>query len=145
MSTAIKIVDGRNNTSVTAGVTSIGQLVVAPFAYDETVFNTLDVAGTAYKFYDPKPGQQFVITGVLAFADKDVADNSDTEIVVYEATSDSTATVDKTLLQFGMGKLTSIPILPLNILVNEGLFVNAKTGDDDIHMTIMGYYIPRIS
>lgn len=117
---------------------------MAPLSYDETVFNVLDVAGTASNFYSPKSQKQFVITGVLAFADKDVSDASDTVIVVYEASDTTTATVDKVLLQFGMGKLTSLAILPLHLLVNAGKFVNAKTGDDDIHMTIMGYFIDKI-
>ena len=30
----------------------------------------------------------------------------------------------------------------LNIAVAIGKYVNAKTSDDDIHMTITGYYIP---
>ena len=32
----------------------------------------------------------------------------------------------------------------LNLLVNGGKYVNGKTSDDDIHMTIMGYYIPEL-
>ena len=44
-------------------------------------------------------------------------------------------------MQFGMGSLTSLAIVPLNILVNKGVWLNAKTGDDDVHMTIMGYYV----
>lgn len=129
-------------TKRAAKVSAAGQLAVGPLFYDETEFNTLDVAGTAYNFYSPKAGQQFVITGILAFGDKDLSDADDTVIVVYEAGTAETATVDKILLQFGMPKLSLLPALPLNILVNEGKFVNAKTGDDDIHMTIMGYYIP---
>ena len=36
-------------------------------------------------------------------------------------------------------------LFPLNILVAPGKYVNAKTTDDDIHMTIMGYYISELS
>ena len=34
--------------------------------------------------------------------------------------------------------------LALNILVNEGRFIIAKTDDDDVFLTIMGYYIPAL-
>ena len=102
------------------------------------------MGGVTYNFYPPKAGHQFVIKGAIAFADKDVSDASDTVIIIYEAGDAATTTVDKTLLQFGMGKLTTLPMLPLDILVNEGKFVNAKTGDDDIHLNILGYYIKAL-
>ncbi len=31
--------------------------------------------------------------------------------------------------------------LPMNVLVTAGKFVNAKTTDDDVHMTIIGYFV----
>ena len=34
---------------------------------------------------------------------------------------------------------------PLNILVAEGRFINGKTSDDDIHMTITGHFIPALT
>ena len=117
-----------------------GELATGARHFDETKFNTLDVAGTAYNFYKPKVGFRFVMTGFVAFADKDVADNSDTIIVIFEASTDESSTVDKVLFQFGMGKLTVLPVTGIRVLVSEGKFVNAKTGDDDIHMTIMGHY-----
>jgi len=134
------LVDGRGTTS-RAKVTQHGQLVTAPLHYDDTKFLEMAAAATAYNFYEPKGHKQFVITGVVAFADKEVANNSDTDIVVYEADSASNATASKVLLQFGLGSLTSLAITPLNLLVNEGVYVNGKTSDDDVHMTIMGYYI----
>lgn len=128
----------------TANVTLSGQLVVGALAYDETSFNELAEVNTAYNFYKPKSQHAFIITRLLAFADKDINDASDTVVVVYEASAENTATVDKTLLQFGMGKLTVLP-LQLNLFVNEGKYLNAKTGDDDIHLTIMGYYVPQVT
>jgi len=144
MSLPVNVFDGFFGTGGVAGVTSIGQLVVAPFDYDDVVFNTLDVIDTAYHFFPPIPRKQFIIRYVIVFADKDVADNTDTVIEIYEADSTTSTTVDKTLLKFGMGKLTVLPLPGLNGKVNIGKFVNAKTGDDDIHMTIMGHYIPQV-
>lgn len=135
MSTPVRIV---------GPLTPSGEVIVAPLSYDETVFNDMDAIDTAYNFYSPKSMKQFVITGVIAFGDKDISDASDTVIVIYEADDTTTTTVDKVLLQFGLGKLTSLAILPLHLLVNAGKFVNAKTGDDDVHMTIMGYYIEAL-
>jgi len=127
-----------------ARVTDAGELVVAPLAYDETEFRELAEDDTAYNFYAPKPDHQFVITGFSMKADRDVSTTVDAEVIIYEATSTSEATVSKVLFQEAMvrGERTS---LSTHILVNAGVWINAKTSDDDIHMTIMGYYIPELS
>lgn len=137
----VRIGDGKNGTS--AKVSTIGQVITAPFAYDETVFKELAEVDTAYNFYGPKVAQQFVMTGVIFRADKQVSANADATVVIYEATTDSSITVSRVLMQFAVVQGDIIPALPLNILVNEGVYVNAKTTDDDIHMTILGYYIPK--
>jgi hypothetical protein len=140
MATPVHIKGGPTNR--VARVTPLGQLVTAPFGYDETVFKELATANTAYNFYQPKSGQQFVITGIRAKADRDVSNTADAEVVIYEAGSDSATAVDKTLHQEAMIRGESITLIPVNILVAAGKYVNAKTTDDDIHMTIFGYYVP---
>ncbi len=138
MAIAVQLV-GRDNRA--AEVTPLGQLVVAARAYDEVVFKELAEDDTAYNFYAPKPGQQFVITLLRAKADRDVSPTVDAAVVIYEADTDSTTTVDKVLHQEAMIKGESVT-LSMNLLVTAGKFVNAKTTDDDIHMTVMGYYVP---
>jgi len=127
-----------------ARVTNAGELVVAPFTYDETEFRELAVDDTAYNFYEPKPDHQFVITGFNMKADRDVSQTVDAVVIIYESTSTSETTVSKILFQEAMvrGERTS---LTTHILVNSGVWINAKTSDDDIHMTIMGYYLPELS
>lgn len=142
MSTPVQITDGNKGTKSKAGVSKIGQLIVAPFAYDETQFIELAANDTAYNFYKPKVGEQFVITGLRAKADRQVSNTVDADVVIYEASSSTTLTVDKILHQEAMIRGDSVTLNPTNILVNAGKYVNAKTTDDDIHMTIMGYYIP---
>lgn len=126
-------------------VTAAGAVVTAPFAYDDTKFVELAEDNTAYNFYKPKAGLQFVITGIRAKADRDVSQTADADVVVFEAAAIDSTTADKVLHQEAMVRGESVTLIPLNILVNSGKFLNAKTSDDDIHMTIMGYYIPEIS
>mgnify|MGYP003657808807 CR=1 FL=1 len=125
-----------------AKVTNKGQLIVAPYDYDEVVFFELATANAAYSFYPPKGNYNFIITGIVGYADKQVGTTTGATVIVYEAVAPETAVVDKTLFQIEMASVSNIVLLPLNIKVNEGRFVNAKTDDDDIHMSIMGYYIP---
>lgn len=144
MTTPVHIMNGRGPKNK-AGVTSIGQLIVASFAYDDTVFIELAEPDTAYSFYRPLAGQQFVITGIRAKADRQVSPVTDAEVIIYEAGAADTLTVDKVLHEDALVAGEDVTLLPLNLLVNEGKFVNAKTSDDDIHMTIFGYYIPKLT
>lgn len=127
-----------------AKVTESGAVVVAPIAYDDTQFLELAEINTAYNFWQPRAGRQFVITNIICFGDKQVSNTTNSTVVIYEAADAATTTEDKILLQFEVGQNQSLVLSPLNLLVNKGKFINAKCDDDDIHMTIMGYYLPAI-
>ena len=45
------------------------------------------------------------------------------------------------LVQVEVGQNQSIPFPNIRILCNKGVYLNAKTDDDDIHMTIFGHYV----
>ena len=138
-------VTGRCTTSSAenrASVTSRGAVVVAPYDYDLTKFGELGTANTAVNFYGPNLNKRFVVSGVIATADKQVGAADDATVVIFEASNDTTATEDKVLLEFVLTQSQVVSLLPLNILVAEGKFINAKTDNDDIHMNIFGYYIP---
>ena len=134
--------DHPNSGVADVKVTRTGALVTSPFAYDQTKFGELGTADAAVNFYTPKFNQQFVISGVIATADKQVGAADDATVVIFEASNTTTATEDKVLLQFVLTQSQVVALLPLNILVAEGKFINAKTDNDDIHMNIFGYYIP---
>lgn len=146
MSTPIHIKDGSGGTGSKTKVTKAGQLIVAPFGYDETVFNELNAtAATAFHFFPPKAGKQFVVTGIIASANKDVSNTVTATIIVFEGDSTTDATADKVLLEFVLVRFGVLAAPPLNILVSEGKFINATTSDASVFMTIMGYYIPTLN
>ena len=146
MSTPVHILDGGSaGSKVRSKVSSIGQLITSPFAYDETVFDELDATGTAFNFYGPKTGQQFVITGIRMKADRNVSNTVDATVIVFEASSITDTTPDKILHEEALIRGESVTLLPVNVLVNTGKFINATTTDASIFMTILGYYIPVLS
>ena len=145
MAQPIVIKDGGRGTRHGAIVTSLGQLVTSPVSYDQTIFKELAEPDTAYNFYRIVAGKQFVITGIIAKADKQVSSTVDAILVVYEAASDLDTTPSKVLFQTAVVQGDQLVLLPLNIVVNEGVYINAKTTDDDIYMTVMGYFIDRIT
>lgn len=124
-----------------ANVSDQGALIVAPISFDSTKFNELAEPNVAYNFYAPTVHKQFVLTGIVAQGDQQVGQSTNATVIIYEATSASTTVVDKVLFQIEIARNQLVPLVPLNILVSEGKFVNAKTDDDDIHMTLMGYFV----
>ena len=105
----------------------------------------MDLTATAYNFYEPRAGEQFVITGMRGKADRQVSTTADADVIIYEATSATTTTVTKTLHQEAMVRGEAFTIVGIRLLITEGRWVNAKTSDDDIHMTIFGHYIPTLT
>lgn len=123
-----------------AGVSPRGQLYTAPLDYSTAYNATADVANTAANLLVPKTGKQFVITSIHLYANKNVG-AGDATVVLYEATSSSTATVTKTIFTVEMPKYSYRDLTGLNLIVTEGVWVNIKTDDDDVFATVLGYYI----
>lgn len=125
-------------------VNDAGQLTVAVGEFDLTEFNELAVDNTAYNFFTPKAGLQLVLTGILAYADKQVASATNSTVDIYEAAAIDTVTAARTLLRFELGQNQSMQYPSARILCNHGVYINAKADDDDVHMTLLGHYIPII-
>ena len=118
-----------------------GELLISDGPYDLSTFNELDIINTAYNFFTPKGREQFVITGFLIYGDKQVAASTNATIIIYEASQKDSITTDRILVQVEVGQNQSIPFPSIRILCNKGVYINAKTDDDDVHMTIFGHYV----
>lgn len=137
MSIEVQIV---GKTGRLAEVSPLGQLVTAPLAYATGTFQDMGTVDTAFNFVTPTPGKRFVITGLLISTNRNVGVNG-AIIIIYEAASATSTTVDKTLAQVEMTKNQLLPIPGLNSIVTEGKFVNGKTDDDDVSVTLSGYEV----
>ncbi len=127
-----------------AKVNDDGALAVGPASYNLIEFNELAAINTAYNFYGPLPSKQFVVMAIFAYGDKQVATATNATVEIYEASSTSSATVDKIIMQFEIGQNEFHPFTSLSLLVNAGKWINAKTDDDDVHMNILGYYVDEV-
>lgn len=138
----VELIDGHGSGN-SAMITALGQLVTAPVQYNQSQFVELSVIDAAFNFYEPEDGKRFVLTGMLVFADKQVSSTTNATVVIYEASAADTADVKRTLLQFEIGQNQSIVMTHINLLISEGVWINAKTDDDDVHMTLLGYYVNK--
>ncbi len=128
-------------TGVKVRVSEFGQLAVAPLAYSEPSFKKLDVNNTAFTFVAPQDGHQIIITDIILTANKNVGAN-DATVDIYEADSELTTVITKSIIELEMIKQSSLALTGLNLLVPPGLWVNAKTDDNDVFVTIMYYRVP---
>jgi hypothetical protein len=129
------------NGSQQVQVNEAGELIVSDGPYDLSKFNELNTINTAYNFFGPKGREQFVITGFLMYGDKQVSSSTNATVVIYESSQSDSTTEERVLVQVEVGQNQSIPFPNIRILCNKGAYVNAKTDDDDIHMTIFGHYV----
>ena len=135
---SVKLVSGNGQD---VQVNEAGELIVAAGSYDIPVFNELAEPGTAYNYFKPDGVKQFLLTGFLAYGDKQVSGTTNATVTIYEASSPTTTTVDKVIIQFEIGQNQSVPFPNVRILTNHGVYLNAKTDDDDVHMTIFGHFV----
>lgn len=124
-----------------AKITPIGQVVTAPFDYDNIGFVNLDADNVAENLFKPRAGSRLVLTGCILSADRNIGVNG-VLINVYEATTDTETTIVKDILQLDMPKSTFLPLFPLNLLVSEGVYVNAKAADSNVSISMFAYYVP---
>ena len=122
-----------------AEVLSSGQLAVAPLHFSTPVSIKLDVAGQAYNFFSPAPGFRYIITEIILTADKNVT--TDALVEVFEATAADSTVVTKPLFTIEQLKNTTLALTGLNWEVNSGVYINAKTDDDDVYATISAFSI----
>ena len=129
------------NGSQQVAVNEAGEILVSDGPYDLSTFNELAEINTAYNFFGPRGREQFVITGFLMYGDKQVNSSTNATVVIYESDQPDSTTEDRVLVQVEVGQNQSIPFPNIRILCNKGVYINGKTDDDDIHMTIFGHYV----
>ena len=139
MSNPINIKD--NMTGNRATVTEYGQLVVAPVDYSVPVAKKMDTNNTAFNFIEPSFKQNIVITDIIMTANKNVGAN-DATVVIYEANEIDSDVSVKDIINLEMIKKSNMIMTGLNLIISEGAFINAKTDDNDVFITIMYYRVP---
>lgn len=143
MTIETRLVGGVGSDS-SVSISKNGQMLTNTFDYSTAYNVKADVDGTAYNLVSPRQGMNFVITDILLYANKSVG-AADATVVLYENSIGPDSTTEtKVIFTTEMLKNTRADLTGLNLLVNEGRWINIKTDDDDIFATIFGYYIPVV-
>lgn len=124
-----------------ASVSSQGEVIVREFDYSD--FNTqfLDTINTASNHFKPKDGFRFVIKGISISGNRNIGVNGSIYSLYTANSATSTTIIDEPFTAEIPKSSVLVAILPA-IRIAEGVFLNSKCDDDDIRVTIYGYYVP---
>lgn len=123
-----------------ADVSSNGELIISPASANVTKHWDMVLPDVAYNFAPPITGKRMRLQNILMYANKTVG-NTDAKIEIYTAGSADSTTVIEAVLTLELPKYASRDMIGLNIELSEGIFLNAKTDDATVFLTMMGYYL----
>ena len=140
MSIPSKIIDGETNDS--AKVTSRNQLVVGQAEFSSATSIVLIVDDVPINLVGPNSGNNYIITDIIIRGDKNISNTIDAIVSIYESSVGPVSTTqNKVVLSTVIPRSGSLVLNGLNLEVTESRWLNAVTSDDNVYITVMGYYI----
>ena len=133
------IIEDGSGDDFAVKVTNLGQLVTSPIKYSEVSSLSMDTPNIAFNLVTPIAGCNIIITDIILGADKNVSATNGAIIEIYEADAPDSIVVSKQLFTIDLLKNQTFPAIGLNFQAGRGVWVNAKT-DDVIVKVTLGYY-----
>lgn len=124
-----------------ASVSSHGELIIREFDYSDFDTQNVNVIDTAFNHFKPKDGFRFVITGLSISGDRNIGVNGSI-YSLYTATSATSITAIKEPFTAEVPKSSFIATSLPRVRIAEGVFLNSKCDDNDIRVTVFGYFVP---
>jgi hypothetical protein len=120
-----------------------GALAVAPI-HPSLAFNaTLGTDDTAVNIIPAKADHVFCMTGLFLTSNKNVDPNTAATVTIYTADAADTAKASalQTLFSVPVSKNSTRDYNPILVEAAEGKWINGETSDDDVFVTVIGYYL----
>ena len=140
---AIEITIEDARTGKTARVTPIGQVVVGAFDFNVSTQAEIGEDNVAVNFLIPRAGFRFLIDCIVMFGDRQVGANTNATVEIYESTNTTSRVVSRSIYRDEIAQTDRFQLCGMNLEVREGFFINGVTNDDDIHVNILGHFIPK--
>ena len=122
---------------VQAKVTPNGEIVTGSLQYSSPFYKKLEVDDQVYNIVPLVSERQFVIVGILLAADRNVT--TDTHVELYESTSPSGVS-SKDILQVDLLKTETLYMNLINVSTDGTKYINATCDDNNVDVTLFGYY-----
>jgi hypothetical protein len=139
MSLEVVIIDPASGR--TAEVSATGSLNIAPADASKTYNALLDVDDTPVEIVAGKADNTFYITGIVLTGNKNISTGTDAVVDIYEALAGDLTTATTTLMTMPVARSAQTVITNTLISVSPGHFIMGKTSDDDVFVTIFGFYV----
>lgn len=131
------LADAVNETA--AKITSQGEILSVPNP-SMSAQGALTVINTAVNFIVPMEGFTPVLTGMILTATKEVSPTDGAVVDIYEADALDSTSVATELYLLTIARLGIIARSGLFVLVSPGVWVNAKTDDASVNVTLEYFY-----
>lgn len=136
----VNLADGTGSSRHRVKISHNGELFVRT-RFQEVSRVSANGTGTAFNLKEPKTNSNFIITGLIMNADKNVTASALVE--VYEANSPTSITQTKNLITLDIPKNATVSTVPLLLKVTEGTYINAETDDATVNVVLLGYFEER--
>ena len=140
MATPIQIMGDQDNIKVK--VSEFGQLITAPIDYSTPVAAELTTTGLVYNLVEPLSGKSIVITEIAAASDNGVSNNVPANIELFQADGNDSGTVIEYLWRPQLLRGDHDNMTGLNWIIPPNRWINARTDDDNVLLTIAYYRVP---
>ena len=132
-----------SKTGRSATVLSNGSLAVAPVQSSTTYNAELITDDVVVNVVPARANHIFCLTGIFLTGNEKVETTVPATVTIFTGDSETTIAADAitTLLTIPVFKESTRDINPILVEAEEGKWINGVTTDDDISITIFGYYL----
>lgn len=134
-----------NEKGTRAKITSRGEVVVAPVAYSVPYFTLVTNNTDSFEVLRGIGRKWFVITALLITSSKSFGSATNAEtITIYEANPADLSINLNTITQIDMTNNQRMPVTGLNLITGESTSLVAVATDNDVSVTVAGYYVDAL-
>jgi len=137
----VKLVDS-NGKGSGVRVSQNGQMIIAPIAFSIPVQKSLNVDNQVFNLATARVAHRIIITDVILIGDRNIGVN-DATVDIYAADFIDSSTIVKSIFSLDVAKNASIVMTGLNMVTDVGVFLNAKSSDSTVSLTVGYYYLPE--
>lgn len=128
-------------TGETAIVGLGGALATGPARPSKSFNATLDIDDTPVEIVPASGGKTFCVTAVVLTGNKNIDPNVDAVVDIYTSTASASTIPVTTILTIPVSRSAQTVLSGIILETEPGHFVNGVTSDDDVLITMLGFYI----
>jgi hypothetical protein len=101
----------------------------------------MGVDDTPVQIVAARATEAFCITAILLKGNKNISTSIDSVVTIYEATADDLTANLNDLFVLPVSRSGDVVLSGILVEVPKGRFVMGKASDDDVYVTILGFYV----